>query len=273
MNPTELISGCEEMVRTFNPIVTTVDSHAAEYIKLKKVADADDKLFLEQVLYGCVRYKKMLKVFLSSLYFKHGGETQRADYTLYLVVSYLALLRLQELGFSSFKALLLGQEHFKMSVLLKFIFSEENLMKWLRPEWLKLYDPAWVDDQLIGKVLVFVPQVQNLLVVLEGNMAAEAAKKEAAAEAAKALSEGRGGSGVHTTPEPFNLTQPQIRLVPPPDDIIDTAFKANPTNPNPNPDPDPKPKPNPNPDPDPDPDPNPNPNPNQGEPGARLDVL
>ena len=227
MDPAELISACEEMVRTFNPIVTTVDSHAAEYIKLKRVGDADDKLFLEQVLYGCVRYKKMLKVFLSSLYFKHGGETQRADYTLYLVLSYLALLRLQELGFSSFKALLLGQEHFKMSVLLKFLFSEENLMKWLRPEWLKLYDPAWVDEQLIGKVLVFVPQVKNLLVVLEGNMAAEAAKKEAAAEAAKALSEGRGGSGVHTTPEPFNLTQPQIRLVPPPEDIIDTTFKAN----------------------------------------------
>ena len=227
MDPAELISACEEMVRTFNPIVTTVDSHAAEFIKLKKVVDADDKMFLEQVLYGCVRYKKMLKVFLSSLYFKHGGETQRADYTLYLVLSYLALLRLQELGFSSFKALLLGQEHFKMSVLLKFLFSEENLMKWLRPEWLKLYDPAWVDEQLIGKVLVFVPQVEKLLVVLEGNMAAEAAKKEAAAEAAKALAEGRGGGGVHTTPEPFNLTQPKIRLVPPPDDIIDTVIKAN----------------------------------------------
>jgi len=105
------------------------------------------------VLYGCVRYKKMLKVFLSSLYFKHGGETQRADYTLYLVLSYLALLRLQELGFPSFKALLLSQEHFKMSVLLKFLFSEENLAKWLRPEWLKLYDPAFVDEELIGKVL------------------------------------------------------------------------------------------------------------------------
>ena len=227
MDPTELISACEEMVRTFNPIVITVDSHAAEFIKLKKVVDADDKMFLEQVLYGVVRYKKMLKVFLSSLYFKHGGETQRADYTLYLVLSYLALLRLQELGFSSFKALLLGQEHFKMSVLLKFLFSEENLTQWLRPEWLKLYDPAWVDEQLIGKVLVFVPQVEKLLVVLEGNMAAEAAKKEAAAEAAKALAEGRGGGGVHTTPEPFNLTQPKIRLVPPPDDIIDTVIKAN----------------------------------------------
>ena len=99
---------------------------------------------------------------------------------LYLVLSYLALLRLQELGFPSFKALLLSQEHFKMSVLLKFLFSEENLAKWLRPEWLKLYDPAFVDEELIGKVLVFVPQVQSLQVVLEGNMAKEAAKKEAA---------------------------------------------------------------------------------------------
>ena len=57
-------------------------------------------------------------------------------------------------------------------------------MQWLRPEWLKLYDPAFVDEQLIGKVLVFVPQVQQLQVVLEGRMASEAAKKEAAAEAA-----------------------------------------------------------------------------------------
>jgi len=40
-----------------------------------------------------------------------------------------------------------------MSVLLKFLFSEENLAKWLRPEWLKLYDPAFVDEELIGKVL------------------------------------------------------------------------------------------------------------------------
>ena len=67
MDPTELISACEEMVRTFNPVVTTVDSHAAEYIAQKRVGDQDDQRFLEQVLYGCVRYKKMLKILLSSL--------------------------------------------------------------------------------------------------------------------------------------------------------------------------------------------------------------
>ena len=113
--------------------------------------------------FGIVKHahrKKLLKIFLSSLYFKHGGETQRADRTLYQVLGYLALLRLHELGFAEFKALVMSQEHFKMSVFLKFLFSEENLQQWLRPEWLKLYEPSFVDEQLIGKVLVFVPQVE-----------------------------------------------------------------------------------------------------------------
>jgi hypothetical protein len=227
MDPGALVAACEEMVRTFNPVVTTVDSHAAEYIAQKRVGDQDDQRFLEQVLYGCVRYKKMLKILLSSLYFKHKGETQRADYTLYMVLGYLALLRLHELGFGSFKALLLSQEHFKMSVFLKFLFNEENLAQWLRPEWLKLYDPAYVDEQLIGKCVIFVKDVEKLRTVMEGQMAAEAAKKAAAEEAARALAEGRGGTGQHTTPEPFNITQAKVRLVPPPEEVIDTTFKAN----------------------------------------------
>merc|ERR1719446_1968578 len=67
--------------------------------------------------------------------------------------------------------------------------------------------------------------VEALQKVLEGRMASEAAKKEAAAEAARALAEGRGGGGQHTTPEPFALTQPKLRLVPPPEDVIE-PFKA-----------------------------------------------
>lgn len=39
-----------------------------------------------------------------------------------------------------------------MSVFLKFLFNEENLRDWLRPEWLKHYEPSFVDDQLVGKV-------------------------------------------------------------------------------------------------------------------------
>ena len=47
-----------------------------------------------------------------------------------------------------------------MVVFLKFVFNDENLKQWLRPEWIKLYDPAFIDEQLISKVLVFEPQVR-----------------------------------------------------------------------------------------------------------------
>jgi len=221
LSPGDLIARCEECVRTWEPSKTTVDSHVEEYVTRNRVSDPDDQRFVQQVMYGTMRYKKMLKIFLSSLYFKHGGETQRSDYTLYMVFGYLALLRLHELGFPDFRTLVMSQEYFKMSVLLKFLFSEVNLNEWLRPEWLKLYEPKFVDEQLIEKVLVFVPNVEALQTVLQGSMAAEAAKKEAAAEAAKALAEGRGGGGQHTTPVPFALTQPKLRLVPPPEDIIE----------------------------------------------------
>ena len=221
----ELIARCEECVRTYDPARTTIDSHVDEFCRASRISDPDDERFVQQVTYGTFKYKKMLKIFLSSLYFKHGGETQRSDYTLYMVFGYIALLRLHELGFQDFRELVLSQEHFKMSVLLKFLFSETNLNEWLRPEWIKLYDTKFVDEQLIEKVLVFVPNVDGLMKVLEGRMASEAAKKEAAAEAAKALAEGRGGGGKHTTPEPFALTQPKMRLVPPPEVEI-VPFKA-----------------------------------------------
>lgn len=225
LTPGDLIARCEECVRTFDPSRTTVDSHTDEFVARTRISDPDDERFVQQVMYGTFRYKKMLKIFLSSLYFKHGGETQRSDYTLYMVFGYLALLRLHELGFSDFRTLVLSQEHFKMSVLLKFLFSTENLTEWLRPEWIKLFDPKFVDEQLIEKLTVFIPNVDALQKVLEGRMASEAAKKEAAAEAARALAEGRGGGGHFTTPEPFPLTQPKMRLVPPPEDVIE-PFKA-----------------------------------------------
>lgn len=227
LTPGDIIKHCEECVRSWDPSKTTVDSHTSEYIEAFRISDPDDARFVQQVTYGTMRYKKMLKILLSSLYFKHAGETQRSDYTLYMVFGYLALMRLHELGFADFRTLVLSQEHFKMSVLLRFLFSEENLTEWLRPEWLKLYEPNFVDEQLIGKVLVFVSNVDALQKVLAGRMASEAAKKEAAAEAARALAEGRGGSGHHTTPEPFSLTQPKVRLVPPPEDAIETTFHAN----------------------------------------------
>merc|ERR1719446_582805 len=137
LTPLELLNACEELVRTFNPARTTVDAHTADYVAQRRVGQPDDQRFLQQVMYGCTRYKKLLRVFISSLYFKHSGETQRTDQTLYSVLGYLALVRLTELGFGDFRQLLLSQEHLKMSIFLRFLFDEENLKSWLRPEWIK----------------------------------------------------------------------------------------------------------------------------------------
>ena len=51
----------------------------------ENVSDQGDALFIKQVVYGCVRYKKMLKVFLNALYFKHSSEVSREDYNMYMV--------------------------------------------------------------------------------------------------------------------------------------------------------------------------------------------
>ena len=158
----DLLAACVELVATYNPGKCTVDSHSTDFIAQHRVTDKDDQTFMQQVFYGCMRYKRLLKIFISSLYFKHSGETQRADQTLYTVLGYVALLRLGEVGFPDFRALVLSQEHFKMSVFLKFLFSEENLVSWLRPEWIKHYEPSFVDEQVIAKLLIFAPQVQKL---------------------------------------------------------------------------------------------------------------
>ena len=58
------------------------------------------QVFQKQVLYGCVRFKRALKVFLSSFFYNNAAKCARSDYTMYMVLGYLALFRLKELGWS-----------------------------------------------------------------------------------------------------------------------------------------------------------------------------
>jgi hypothetical protein len=77
------------------------------------------------------------------------------------VLGYLALLRLSELGFADFRALIKSQESHTMCVFLRFLFNEENLDTWLRPEWLKHYEPGFVDDQLVAKARAWPCHLEN----------------------------------------------------------------------------------------------------------------
>ena len=110
------------------------------------------KIFIKQVFYGCVRYKDALKIFLSSFYYNNSGKTSRNDYTRYMVLGYLALFRLHELGFDRFRSFIMADEPLKMMVFLEFVFNEETLDITLKDELCRIFDRDFVEDDIVVRV-------------------------------------------------------------------------------------------------------------------------
>jgi hypothetical protein len=106
MDPGELVSKAEELVSSFNPARMTVDAHADEQILRWNVREANDETFLRQIFYGCVRYKRMIDVLVTAFYHDNASCTLRSDRDMYCVYAYLALQRLEELGFGQYRRLI-----------------------------------------------------------------------------------------------------------------------------------------------------------------------
>ncbi len=112
----------------------TIDSHLEVYLAQIECTDEGDQLFIKQVVYGCIRFKKLNKINLTALYFKHGTEVSREDYHLYMVLSYLTIMRLEDMGIPVFRKFIFSQDYQKMFVWLSFIFNTQVLallLHWL----------------------------------------------------------------------------------------------------------------------------------------------
>jgi hypothetical protein len=101
--PAKLMERAVNMLSSFNPGRVTVDAHADEVFAKYKVRNEDDATFLRQVFYGCIRYKRLLGIFISAFFHHNAGTLIRGDADMYVVYTYLALCRLEELGFPQFK--------------------------------------------------------------------------------------------------------------------------------------------------------------------------
>lgn len=66
--PRELLQLAEDLYSSFEPARVTVDSHAEQFFSKQRVCEGD-RIFAEQVLYGCTRYKKLLDAFITALYY------------------------------------------------------------------------------------------------------------------------------------------------------------------------------------------------------------
>ena len=161
----DLIDASIECIKSFNPIVVTLDSHADDF--LKNFKDPYEKVFIKQVFYGCTRYADFLKTFNTVLFKRFSSSTNRNDATLYSIIGYLVFFRLDELAVEDFRKLILSQDAVKMHVYLQFAFNVDELRQHVREEWMKLYDYVYIDDKIFGGIEKHLPQVSDTLAAIE----------------------------------------------------------------------------------------------------------
>lgn len=217
----DLLGKCIQVIETFDPKRTTVDAYIqdTEILKDKRIGDLEQK-FVHQVFYGCVRYRKFLSLFVTSFLYKCPATAMRSDQTLYTVLGYLLFFRLDELGVSEFREILrsgLGTDP-ALLALLQYALDKGELERWVKMEWVKLYDLTFIEEEVIGKLQNYKEELTPLMDEVEFKATGVLAASEGGADA---------GKRQLTKQEPFNLTKVRPRLIPEPT-TISRQVKAKP---------------------------------------------
>lgn len=203
-----LIPKCIELLQTYNPVVDSPDTHFQKMYG--KHEDKNEAVFLQQVFYGVNRYREFLRRLNRAIFQVHATSTNSNDTFPYMIVSYLALFRLDEIGVKNFKRLVDTQEQLKMHVLLSFIFDEDNLKDHVRDSWCEIFDYKFIDVEIIAKVASRKIEVRNLL----DSLSVRATGQKSQQNTVEDIKEKR------VLPvEPFNLTKPKPRSLPVPVEI------------------------------------------------------
>ncbi|XP_047703300.1 cilia- and flagella-associated protein 99 [Prionailurus viverrinus] len=161
--------------------------------------------FILEVLSGCLEYQKLLAVVVDAFYVRAGCLCPRADYSLFEVICYLATFQLEELGFQLFCDIVRSQPVDKMRKFLGFFFNPLNLCSWITDEWSLIYETAYVQENWIGPLMRWQPEVQKLINQLEEVLANQSVVSKTKAKV--------------TEPKEFNLTVPRPRSIPVPEPV------------------------------------------------------
>ena len=92
------------------------------YCIISQGAD-ENNIFIQQVIYGCHREKAGLECFINNFYGDYAARILRSDKTLFTIFAYLAVYRLDELGFPVFKSYVLSQDPSKMFNFITYLFN------------------------------------------------------------------------------------------------------------------------------------------------------
>ncbi|KAJ8598432.1 hypothetical protein CTAYLR_006842 [Chrysophaeum taylorii] len=216
MGKRELLRQCEVLIKAYNPKRMTVESHADEFLGqcrgAGEIGEAD-VAFLKEVLYGVMGYKAALKVFMTCFFNDMMARVVRSDYTMYTILTYLAVFRLTELTLAEFRKFALVLDPDKMVNFLGYLFDKKTLEKsGVVAHWINIFDPDYVHDTLLFNLGEASGGANNLV--------AELKAKSNGLMLAKQQSEERRGEiqnrKAATVPVAPRLTKPNPRRVPEP---------------------------------------------------------
>ncbi|XP_016129855.1 cilia- and flagella-associated protein 99 [Sinocyclocheilus grahami] len=205
MNYKELVNEVTRLLDEFQEDKQCIDSFAEDTAKDLKNFSSSDQKFIIDTLYGCIMHKKLLDVVVNIFYNHHGKKLFRVDRNLFIVVCYLAMFCLDDLGLEHFSRIIKSLDISKMHKFLSFFFNISNLTTHIQSEWSHIYDAVVVDNNWITPLLRWCNEIEMLLEQLakkmgRGNLPKKSPRK-------------------NTKPREFDLTQPKARPLPAPEVI------------------------------------------------------
>ena len=188
-------------------------------------------MFIQQCFSGCIAYKKFLLTLVKTILKVNAASTNSTDTIPFMIISYLGLFRLEELGKENFKKIINTYEVVRVNTLFQWIFNPQILTDYAREGWMADYDFEWIDNNIITGVRKNLPMLQDLIDEVE--IKATGKKKQLAEEEEKERQNPTRPIGFTitkerkvTVPKPFTLHKPKIRELPEPL-VIEKRVKVN----------------------------------------------
>ena len=204
MDYLKLIDICINGLTSFNADTQAADTRLREILDKNPNLDDSEETFVVEVFSGCVRYHSLLFVTIENFYLDEGKKMLRKDSVLYRIFAYLAMLRLDDLGYQNFEQFAMNQDTLKMHLFLKYLFDTPKLQSWLKKKWCNIYDQQFIEDSVLPNLLNNMDRVQRLISTLYDQLQNKSSTKK---------------ESTITKPEPFKLTKVKPRSVPLPEPI------------------------------------------------------
>ncbi|OWF41505.1 cilia- and flagella-associated protein 99-like [Mizuhopecten yessoensis] len=201
----QLLVHAVRVLDTYNRDMQSVEEHVNKCLKAQRIYDEGDQTFIVEVFSNCVRYWDLMKVITDGFFVKDGKNVLRSEENLYIVTSYLAFFRLDELGVEHFRKFVSAQDINKMYRFLNFCLNERNLLTWMKDGWEKFYEHTFVQTGILSPIQRWMPELQEMLTHMKAKIDNKIKPRR------------------KTTPKtetrPFDITQPRPRSIPIPEAI------------------------------------------------------